>query len=117
MNYTALGNRIRECRVKHKFTQLQVAEQLLFSQKHIGNIERGSARPSIDLLVRISNTLNVSLDYLLQDSLTHKTADSSAIFTEVLEQYLEHQKMEMIQIQNHLEYLKKFPLPDNTFHR
>lgn len=65
MDYTALGNRIRESRIRQNYTQMQVAEQLLFSQKHIGNIERGNARPSIDLLVGLANTLEVSLDYLL----------------------------------------------------
>ena len=108
MNYTALGNRIRESRITHNYTQRQVAEQLLFSQKHIGNIERGNARPSIDLLVGIANTLNVSTDYLLQDSLTLPSAVNSGIFAEKVEQYLEHQKIEMLQLQKSLEYLKNF---------
>ena len=47
MNYIELGKRIREIRVQHNYTQLEVAEQLHFSQKLFCNIELGNARPSL----------------------------------------------------------------------
>lgn len=106
MNYTALGGRIRESRIEHNFTQLQIAERLLFSQKHIGNIERGDARPSIDLLVGIANTLDVSMDYLLQDSLTSQHPDPSVEITATIERYVELQKCELSKLQKHLEYFR-----------
>lgn len=106
MDYTALGNRIRESRIRQNYTQMQVAEQLLFSQKHIGNIERGNARPSIDLLVGLANTLEVSLDYLLQDSLTFRGHNSGMEITATIEQYLERQQSELSKLKRNLEYLR-----------
>ena len=39
------------------------------ASSYVGIIERGTKKASIDTLVRISNALNVSVDYLLFDSL------------------------------------------------
>ena len=47
MDYIALGNRIRETRQEHHYTQIQIAEKLNYSDKHLGNVERGHARPSL----------------------------------------------------------------------
>lgn len=108
MDYNALGRRIRECRIKHNYTQLQVAEQLLFSQKHIGNIERGDAKPSVDLLVRIANTLDVSLDYLLQDSLRLQKPEYPDGLPETIEQFLEQQKLEITKLQETIKFINHF---------
>ncbi len=70
MDYIALGRRIRQTRQEHHYTQIQIAEELHFSEKHLGNIERGHARPSLELVVCFANMLHVSTDYLLQDSLS-----------------------------------------------
>lgn len=105
MDYYALGKRIRECRINHNYTQLQVANMLLFSQKHIGNIERGDARPSVDLLVRFSNTLNVSMDYLLQDSLQFQTFGNSSRLSETVEQFLEKQQSEITRLQEAIKFI------------
>ena len=108
MDYNALGRRIRECRIKHNYTQLQVAEQLLFSQKHIGNIERGDAKPSVDLLVRIANTLDVSLDYLLQDSLQLQKPNCPIELSKTIEQFLERQQLEITKLQEAIKFINYF---------
>lgn len=69
MNYYEFGNRLRICRHKQDYSLQDVADMTQYSSKHIGNIERGQAKPSIDLLVVLSNCLQASPDYLLQDSL------------------------------------------------
>ena len=53
MDYTQLGQRIQEVRNHQNFTQQQMAKELHFSQQHIGNVERGNAHPSVDLLVEM----------------------------------------------------------------
>lgn len=76
MDYIALGNRIRETRQEHHYTQIQIAEKLNYSDKHLGNVERGHARPSLELLVDFAKKLHVSTDYLLQDSLSEEESDT-----------------------------------------
>lgn len=99
MNYARLGQRIQQTRICKRVTQQQIAKQLNFSQQHIGNVERGIAHPSIDLLVDISNILNVSVDYLLQDSLKRKSAGTPAgILFDILES-MEQQELEIQNLQ------------------
>ena len=69
MNYINLGKRIKEERLKLNFTQEQLAEYADISTSYMGQIERGERNVTLDTLVRIANTLNVSIDYLLKDSI------------------------------------------------
>lgn len=69
-----LGDRVRQCRMDRDLTQEALAEKLGTNGKHISNIELGEKSPSIKMLVKIANTLQVSLDVLLYDSLDHANA-------------------------------------------
>lgn len=61
----AFGRRLKETRKEHGFTQEQLAEILHIGAAHLGNIELGKRGISIDLLMDISEVLNVSIDFLL----------------------------------------------------
>ncbi|MBQ4326972.1 MAG: helix-turn-helix transcriptional regulator, partial [Clostridia bacterium] len=50
MDYTALGKRIREERLKLNLTQEQLAEDVDLSTAYIGQIERGERRVSLENL-------------------------------------------------------------------
>lgn len=78
VNYEKLGKRISKHRSDKDWTQSQLADKVDSSRKHISLIETGNAPLSIDLLTDIANSLGVSADDLLVDSLTHSvsTADS-----------------------------------------
>lgn len=68
MDYTALGKRIREERLKLNLTQEKLAEDVELSTAYIGQIERGERSLTLDKLVLIANRLGVTVDYLLSDS-------------------------------------------------
>lgn len=70
MNETNLGQRIREERQKLNLTQEKLSETINVTTTYIGQIERGERRPTLDTLIKISNALGVSIDYLLQESIT-----------------------------------------------
>ena len=70
MNKLTLGDRIKEARKKQKLTQDQLAEQIDVSVEFIGQIERGLKLPSIQVFIKLVETLNVSADYLLRDSVS-----------------------------------------------
>lgn len=69
MDYTNLGKRIKEERLKLNLTQEQLSEFVDISTSYMGQIERGERKVTLDTLVRISNRLNVSIDFLLKDSI------------------------------------------------
>ena len=59
------GNRLRNLRKQRGKTQEQLAAAVNISTVHLGNIELGKRGLSIDLMIELSNVLNVSLDYLI----------------------------------------------------
>lgn len=69
MDYVALGMRIRKQRKLMQMTQDQLSEKAGISLSFLGHIERGSRKSSLETLVSLANALEVSADYLLQDSL------------------------------------------------
>jgi transcriptional regulator with XRE-family HTH domain len=69
INYKKMGKRIKSARKKKKFTQERLAEITGLSNNYISNIERGSSIPSIDTLIKICNSLNVTPDFVLLDSI------------------------------------------------
>ena len=68
IDYCKVGGRIRNAREKKGLTQEQLAERTELSASHVSHIETGSSKLGLPALVRISNTLNVTVDSLLQDN-------------------------------------------------
>ncbi len=73
IDYKAMGNRIRLARKSKKISQERLAEICSLSAAHIGHIERGTRIPSLDTLFKISQSLDISLDYLMLDSLENSS--------------------------------------------
>ena len=70
MDKLTMGDRIKEVRKKQGLTQEQLAERLDISVEFIGQIERGIKLPSMHVFIKLIETLNVSADYLLRDSVS-----------------------------------------------
>ncbi|MCT4565619.1 MAG: helix-turn-helix domain-containing protein [Maledivibacter sp.] len=68
MDYVALGNRIREERLRLGLTQEKLAEDIDISISYMGQIERGERSLTLGSLVKVVNRLGVTIDYLLTDS-------------------------------------------------
>lgn len=62
----AFGCRLKEMRKKHGLTQEQLAAAVNMSTVHLGNIELGRRGISIDLLLELSEVLDVSIDFLIK---------------------------------------------------
>ncbi len=77
IDYAALGKRIKEKRISEKLTQEQLGEMCELSSAHIGHIERGTRILSVEVLFRIAQVLNVSVDYLLFDSVENDNVFNS----------------------------------------
>lgn len=73
MDKIALGKRVKEARNKARITQEVLAEKADIAVSYLGEIERGEKTPSLDVLTNIANSLEVSCDYLLRDSVESGT--------------------------------------------
>ena len=72
MDYTFLGKRIREERIRLNLTQEKLAEAVNISTAYLGQIERGERQVTLDKLIPISNRLGVTIDFLLADYVSPK---------------------------------------------
>ena len=59
------GERFKELRLSLGINQVEMAKSLSVSKQSISNWENNNILPSLDMLIRIANTFNVSADYLL----------------------------------------------------
>lgn len=57
--------RIKELRLKHGYTQKQMADYLIVDKSRISKWENDITYPSHDLIEKLANLFNVSVDYLL----------------------------------------------------
>lgn len=64
---TAIGARIRELRLSRGLTQQQLADLSHLSKPNISNIEAGKYSVGIDVLQRICQALNVTLQLVEKD--------------------------------------------------
>lgn len=62
----AFGCRLKETRKERGLTQEQLAAVVNMSTVHLGNIELGKRGISIDLLLELSDALDVSIDFLVR---------------------------------------------------
>ncbi|NKC13285.1 MAG: helix-turn-helix domain-containing protein [Gammaproteobacteria bacterium] len=63
-----LGERIKRLRQERNWSQTQFAQKLKVHQKQISGYERDVHVPSTELLIRMADLFNVSLDYLAFDN-------------------------------------------------
>lgn len=86
LDYISLGTRIKQVRQERNITQAELAEACSLSTSYIGHIERGSRTLSVETLFKIATVLNVSLDFLVSDSMSNY----KSLFT-TIESELKHQ--------------------------
>lgn len=80
-----IAKNITALRQNHKMTQIELAEQLNYSDKAVSKWERGESVPDIGVLKAIADLFGVTVDYLLQEEHTepvpaasHPVADKRA---------------------------------------
>lgn len=56
---------LREIRLQKKYSQLKVAMDLSISREALSYYENGNRSPDVDMLVKLSEYFNVSIDYLI----------------------------------------------------
>lgn len=72
MDYRSIGRKIADGRIKKGMTQEELAEKINSNSGYISNIETAKKRPSLSMLIRIVNVLDLSLDYVLLNEIENK---------------------------------------------
>lgn len=68
IDYKKLGKRVKLLRKEHELTQERLAEACDISVVYVSHIENGTARPSLEVLLRLAGALNTTPDYFLLDT-------------------------------------------------
>lgn len=92
MDYIALGQRIRQERLKLNLTQEKLAEDVGLSTTYIGQVERGERSLTLGKLVLIVNRFGVTVDYLLSDSVEPENDSQYRIWSQLMNGRTEDEK-------------------------
>lgn len=103
IDYKRIGVRIKRYRLDKHLTQEQLGNAVHSSAAMVTALERGVKVPSLETLIHIANTLEVSADDILVDVLTHS---ESAVGNEVQEILLDCNRREKEIIIRALKFLK-----------
>ena len=60
-----IGARIAELRKKANLTQNELADKLIISNKAVSKWESDNGFPSLEMLIKLHDILNCSMDYLI----------------------------------------------------
>lgn len=63
-----IAERIKKLRQERNWTQVTLADKMGINQKQISAYERGVNLPSTDILIKLAETFDVTLDYLAFES-------------------------------------------------
>jgi transcriptional regulator with XRE-family HTH domain len=75
--YSLLGQRVREERTARHFTQQELAEAAGMDTGHLSRIEHGKAVPSINVVKRLADVLDIPIARLFADIPAHKPPDDA----------------------------------------
>jgi transcriptional regulator with XRE-family HTH domain len=64
------GEKLRTLRMKHGMTVRELAHALGYTaHSHVGEVETGRQKPSIEFALKVSRLFNVTMDQLTKDEL------------------------------------------------
>lgn len=93
VDYKEVGKRIAKRRKELGYKQSQVTEMAELSDKYLSNIERATSILSIDVLMKLCDTLQITPDYVLLGTATKQnTYGSETYITEKFDSLNERQK-------------------------
>lgn len=85
LDYKAIGKRIKIARIQADLTQEMLAERIDISSTHLSNIETGTTRVSLTVIVNLANALSVTADDLLCDNIIKAKSQFEADINTLLE--------------------------------
>lgn len=84
IDYTIIGNRIKDARINNHLTQEDLAEKIDVSVAFLSRIERGKTQINLKRLSQICNILNVTEGYILNGTSDCDTNYLNQEFSDIL---------------------------------
>ena len=109
MSNYSVGKRIREIRLKKHFSQEQIALRAGITPAYLGQIEREEKNPTVKLVEKISNALDISLSELFsnQENLINRTDSIEENIIFEIRELSEKERSEILNIIKHVIKFKK----------
>jgi transcriptional regulator with XRE-family HTH domain len=92
VDYSLLGKRIREERLRLNLTQEKLAEDVNISTAYLGQIERGERSVTLEKLIPLANRLGVTIDFLLNDYVIPNSDANLNLLTQLLQDKTDTEK-------------------------
>lgn len=109
MDYIALGKNVKKFRLMRSMRQKDLAEICDSSDSYIGHIENARGIPSLEMVVKIANALEVTVDQLLSESYKSPEVIYLREIAERIEKYPVSQRIQACEGFNaFLDSLEKF---------
>lgn len=109
MDYITLGKNVRKYRLIFGFSQEELAGKCDCSNSHIGQIENARGIPSLDMVVRIANSLSVTVEQLLKESYSNPEVVYLRELAERIEKYPVARRIQACEaLMAYLDSLEKF---------
>lgn len=74
-----VGDRIRECREARGWTQERLAQSAGISKGFLSDLENDKRNASSEYILKIADTLGVSIDYLIRGEATRRDTERSPV--------------------------------------
>ncbi len=84
----SIGDTILQLRKQHNLSQSELADKINVSRTIIGNYERNTNTPSIDVIIKLARVFGVTVDFLIGES------DNSSFDMDIVERINDIQKMD-----------------------
>ena len=81
-----IGARIKEIRTKKSLTQEQLSEKMEINPKYLSSIERGNENPTLNTLIKLSESLEVDLGAIFSHIQIEDPRERKALITSLLDQ-------------------------------
>ena len=99
-----IGKKLQSIRKTHGYTQEKMAEKIECSTRYIGDIEQDRSKPSYEVLVKICNVFNISMDEIFSEYLNIKDRKESNVSLYGFEKLKQSNKETIVHL---IEYFNK----------
>jgi len=81
-----IGTRIKEIRTRKRLTQEQLSEKMEINPKYLSSIERGNENPTLNTLIKLSESLEVDLGEIFSHIQIEDPGERKSMITSLLDQ-------------------------------
>ena len=81
-----IGSRIKDIRNKKGLTQEQLSEKMEINPKYLSSIERGNENPTLNTLIKVSESLEVDLGEIFNFIQIQDPEERKSLITSLLDQ-------------------------------